>query len=279
MTWIQGNQFKTLAKWHYAPARIFTGHSYRDGVNNIPYGDYRYLANTLDLKELKSDDIIYTHTFYADQLFEKLGKLEYQQFTVVTHNADTNVDFPPPDNVYWFTTNVAIRYKSIRSIPIGVENDFWLKDKKRIMEGKLGNPKKYKNLVYVNHNISTNPKKRQRPYDVLKGEKFATIHIGSNGQGFENYIDNVYNHPFVVCPEGNGIDTHRIWECLYMNTIPVCLKNINLEFYSDLPILVLNDWDEMNEKLLYDTFMDMSHKEWNTDKLTFEYWKREICGK
>jgi hypothetical protein len=254
------------------------GHSYRDGVNNIPVGDYRYLRNTLDFAQLKSDDIIYTHTFYADQLFEKLEKLEYQQFTIVTHNCDTNVDFPPPDNVYWFTTNVAIRYKSVRSIPIGIENDLWLKDKKRIMEGKLKNPKQYKNLVYINHNIATNPKKRQKPYDVLRGEKYATQHMGANGQGFENYIDNVYNHPFVICPEGNGIDTHRIWECLYMNTIPICTKNINLEFYSDLPILVLNDWEEMNEKFLYDTFMEMSHKEWNMDKLTFEYWEKEITG-
>jgi hypothetical protein len=275
--WIQGNQFKTLAKWQYAPARIFTGDAYRDGINNIPLGDYRYLKNTLDFAQLKSDDIIYTHTFYADQLFEKLEKLENTQFTVVTHNADTNVQFIPPDNVYWFTTNVNVRYKSVRSIPIGLENDFWLRDKKKIMEGKLKNPKKYKNLVYINHNVKTNPKKRQKPYDVLRREKYATVHMGSNGTGFENYIDNVYNHPFVVCPEGNGIDTHRIWECLYMNTIPICLKNINLEFYDDLPILTLNDWEEMNEKFLYDTFMEMSHKPWNWEKLTFEYWKKEIC--
>ena len=231
--WIQGNQFKNIAKWHYAPARIFIGDAYRDGVNNIPLGDYRYLKNTLDFAQLKSDDIIYTHTFYADQLFEKLEKLENQQFIVVTHNADTNVQIVPPDNVYWFTTNVDIRYKSVKSIPIGLENDFWLRDKKKIMETKLKNPKNYKNLVYVNHNVKTNPKKRQKPYDVLRREKFATIYAGSNGHGFDNYIDNVYNHPFVVCPEGNGIDTHRIWECLYMNTIPICLKNINLEFYDE----------------------------------------------
>ena len=278
MRWIQGNLFKDLAKWHYAPARIYTGNGYRDAINNFPPTDYRFLLNTLDWAKLKIDDVIYTHTFYADQLFERLEKLEYQQFTVVTHNCDTNVQFVPPNNVYWFTTNVNIRYKSIRSIPIGIENDFWLKDKKKIILQKLQNPKQYRSLVYCNHNINTNPKKRQKPYDVLRGEKWATVHMGSNGQGFDNYIDNVYNHPFAVCPEGNGIDTHRIWECLYMNTIPICLKNINLEFYDDLPILVLNDWEEMNEKLLYDKYMSMSHNNWNWDKLTFEYWKKEING-
>ena len=46
----------------------------------------------------------------------------------------------------------------------------------------------------------------------------------------------------------------------------------------NMPILTLNDWEEMNEKFLYDTFMEWSHQPWNWEKLTFEYWKREICG-
>ena len=146
------------------------------------------------------------------------------------------------------------------------------------MMRKLQTPKQYRSLVYCNHNINTNPKHRQKPYDVLRGEKWATVHMGSNGQGFDNYIDNVYNHPFVICPEGNGIDTHRVWECLYMNTIPIVIRNINNSFYEDLPILFLNDWEELSEKLLHDAFMDMSRKEWNMDKLTFEYWRHEICG-
>jgi hypothetical protein len=283
--WIQGNQFKTLAKWQYAPARLYTGHPLRDSYNNIPVNDYRYMRNTLDFLKLKSDDIIYTHTFYADQLFEKLEKIN-GQFIVITHNADTPADFPPPDNVFWFTTNVAIRYNgptfgfgsNIRSIPIGIENDFWLKDKKRKMESLLTKPKRYKNLLYMNHNIKTNPAKRKRPYDLLKGEKYVTAHVGSNGQGFDNYIDNIYNHPFVVCPEGNGLDTHRVWECLYMKTIPIVTRNINNSFYTDLPILFIDDWQEINEKFLHDMFMDMSMRKWNMDKLNFEYWKNEIVS-
>lgn len=276
MTWIQGNLFKGLTKWHYAPARIFTGHPYNDAINNIPFGDYRFLQNTVDFAQLQGDNIIYTHTFYARQLFEKLEKMYPMQFIVVTHNCDTNVDFPPPDNVYWFTTNVALRYKQIRSIPIGIENDFWLKDKKEKMLRKLQTEPKYKRMIYCNHNVGTNPKKRQKPYDVLKGENWATLHVGANGSGFDNYLDNIYNHPFVVCPEGNGIDTHRLWECLYMGTIPVVTRNINLEFYTDLPILFLNDWEELNEKFLHDAYFEIKNKKWNMEKLTFEYWKREI---
>lgn len=278
MDWIQGNKFKVLAKWHYAPARLYTNNKYRNEINNLPPTDYRFLLNNLDWGQLKSDDIIYTHTFYAEQLFEKLEKLEYQQFTVITHNADTNVQFVPPDNVFWYTTNVNIRYKSIQSIPIGIENDFWLRDKKAKMIRKLENPKKFKNLVYINHNIKTNPAKRQKPYEILQKETWATVQHGTNGQGFDDYLDDIYNHPFVVCPEGNGIDTHRVWECLYMKTIPIQVRNINNQFYTDLPILFIDDWGEISEKCLSDEYMRIMGTPWNIDKLTFEYWRNAIIG-
>lgn len=275
MTWIQGNLFKGMTKWHYAPPRIFTGGD-DDGINNIPFGDYRFLQNTVDFTQLQDGDIIYTHTFYARQLFKRLEKLWPTHFKVVSHNCDTPADFPPSDNVHWFTTNVAIRYHRVRSIPIGIENDFWLKDKKEKLLRKLQNPPLYKKMVYCNHNIKTNPKKRQKPYDVLRNADWATVHMGANGSGFDNYLDNIYNHPFVVCPEGNGIDTHRLWECLYMGTIPIVTKNINNSFYDDLPILFLDDWEEMNEKFLHDSYFKIKDKKWNMEKLNFEYWENEI---
>jgi hypothetical protein len=274
--WIQGNQFKSLAKWHYAPARIYTGNKYRDDINNLPFGDYRYLKNTLDAHILQDGDIIYTHGFYADQLFEKAIDKKY---ILITHNADNNITFPPPDNVIrWFAQNVNIYHPRLGSIPIGIENDFWLKDKKGAMIAKLREPKKFKSMVYINHNIKTNPTERQKPYDVLTGKKWVTVNHGSNGQGFETYLDNIYNHPFVVCPEGNGIDTHRAWECLYMNTIPIQKRNINNQYYTDLPILFIDDWEEITQRFLYDSYMRITDSKWNTEKLTFEYWQNEIIN-
>lgn len=272
---IQGNRFKYLTKWHYAPARLFTGNKYRDDINNLPFTDYRYLKNTFDRLAVKSGDIIYTHTFYADQLFEVLQKLAIR-LIVVTHNSDTTADLTPPDNVLWFTTNVNIQRENVRSIPIGIENDFWLKDKKKLMERKLKEKKNFKRMLYVNHNIRTNPKERQRPYELFTGKDWVTISSGSNGQGFENYLDNIYNHPFVICPQGNGIDTHRTWECLYMNTIPIEKRNTNNQFYTDLPILFIDDWAEINQRFLHDSYMRISETKWNLEKLNFEYWKCKI---
>jgi len=268
---IQGNRFRTLAKFQYAPP---PGCGKRV-INAFRPDDYRYMVSTLDTRKLQDGDIIYTHTFFADYLFEHIKN----KIILITHNADTPADIEPPDNILmWYTTNVAIKHPRIKSIPIGLENDYWLKDKAERMRRKWDTKKDFKKLLYLNHNISTNPAKRQRPYDVLKGQKWVTVENGVNGYGFDKYLDNIYNHPFVVCPEGNGIDTHRMWECLYMNTIPVCVRNINNQFYTDLPILFVDDWEEVNEIFLFEAYKSMTNKKWNRDMLKFSYWKDAIIN-
>lgn len=277
-TYIQGNKFKELAKFIYAPLRgKVNGNKYRDDINNIKPTDYRYLVSTIDKRQLTENDIIYTHTFYADQLFEYLENIKFK-LKVVTHNSDTSTDFIPPENITWFSTNVNIDHPRIKSIPIGLENDNWYPDKWDKMKRKLSGAKVFKNLLYLNHNIKTNPVKRQPPYDVLAGRPWVTVGSGSNGQGFDNYLDNIYNHPYVVCPEGNGIDTHRVWECLYVNTIPVMVKNINNSFYTDLPILLIDEWDELTERFLHDKYMEMAEHTWNHEKLWMDYWKQYIIN-
>ena len=105
-----------------------------------------------------------------------------------------------------------------------------------------------------------------------------TTETGVNGKGFENYINNVNSHLFVFSPRGNGIDTHRTWECLYMNTIPIEKRNINNQFYTDLPICFVNDWEEVTEDFLSKEYIRIKTNECNLDKLNFEYWKTKILN-
>lgn len=267
MSWIQGDKFEKIGDFTFSPM-------IRNG------GDYSRLPSTFNPEKLNDMNIIYTHTFYVKQLFAVIAPMR-QKFIIITHNCDMNIDFPPPDNVVkWFAQNVNIIDDRIESIPIGLENLRWFPavDKIGKMQRKLQHPKEFKKMLYMNHNILTNVKERQKPYDLFKGLDWVTSNLGSNGQGFDVYLDNIYNHPFVVCPEGNGIDTHRTWECLYLNTIPVEKRNINNQFYKDLPILFVNDWVEINENFLYDSYMRITDTKWNLDKLNFEYWKEKING-
>ena len=124
----------------------------------------------------------------------------------------------------------------------------------------------------MSHNINTNIKERIIVFNLLKDKKFVT----NQSTNFDLYIDNIYNHKFVVCPEGNGIDTHRTWETLYLNTIPIEKRNINNSFYTDLPICFVDSWEEITEEFLNKEYLRIKNTEWNINKLKMEFWKNKI---
>ena len=53
---------------------------------------------------------------------------------------------------------------------------------------------------------------------------------------------------FVPCPRGNGLDTHRIWEALYLGAIPVVLNSDRFAALEGWPILFIEEWKEIIEK-------------------------------
>jgi len=44
---------------------------------------------------------------------------------------------------------------------------------------------------------------------------------------------------FVLCPQGRGIDTHRLYEALALGSVPVVLTSTLDTLYSELPIIIL----------------------------------------
>ena len=141
----------------------------------------------------------------------------------------------------------------------------------------VGTEKQIKNLVYLNLNIRTNPSVRQPIYDMLRDKDYVTIEHGKNGLSFNNYLHNLYNHFFMICPEGNGIDVHQPWESMYVNTIPIQKKNTNNKNWRDLPVCWLDDWAQMeDEAFLLSEYNRISSSPHDTRKLRFSYWKNKI---
>jgi len=245
------------------------------------FDDYNKIENTFNIKKLKDINVVYTHTLYVKHLFKIIKDITVK-FIIITHNSDINIDnsFEIPDNViHWYSQNVNVIKNNLTSIPIGLENKRWFKDinKKQKMLDILNTDKDIKNLVYINHNIKNNPTERLLPYEVLYDKSYATIEYGTNGTNFDNYLYNIYNHNFVICPIGNGIDTHRMWECLYLNTIPIVKTNINNLFYKNhLPICFVDEWRDLDKNFLEEQYIKINTKFYNFDMLKIDYWKTKI---
>jgi hypothetical protein len=266
---ITGEKFMELGKFTYSPP-------------SRSNGDYNRLRNTLQPSLIKDMDIIYTHTLYINQLFNLIGS-DKRHFIVVSHNSDTNIDESfklPPNIVKWYSQNVCVKNERIESIPIGLENNRWFPEirKKEKMMLKLQTSNGVRNWLYMNHNIKTNEKERTAPYIIFKDQPWITIENGKNGYDFDKYLDNIYHHRFVICPRGNGVDTHRTWETLYMGSIPIEKKNINNQFYTDLPICFVNYWEEVTEEFLEIEYARIKGKQWKMEMLDFGYWKNKING-
>ena len=80
----------------------------------------------------------------------------------------------------------------------------------------------------------------------------------------------------MLCPEGNGVDTHRFWETLALGRVPVVLHNVvNDEFARNLPVLILDRWEDFereSERFLADD------REYDYGCMTFAYWRKKILG-
>ena len=59
---------------------------------------------------------------------------------------------------------------------------------------------------------------------------------------------------FVIAPRGNGWDTHRLWEALYLGCVPIVESSGLDELDSHLPILIVKSWSSLNEKTLEDVY-------------------------
>ena len=86
-------------------------------------------------------------------------------------------------------------------------------------------------------------------------------------------------YSFVISPFGHGMDCIRTMEALCLGCIVIMKKSCLDCIYEGLPILLVDEWEDITEKLLKETLITYSNKEFNLNKLTFEYWNDLVLSK
>ena len=189
---------------------------------------------------------VYTHDLLA--FYTHLHQFT-NPFILITHNADYNLsDIPEfraiadhPLVTKWFAQNACFDHDKIVPVPIGIANSMWDHGNMSWFESARGAVKS--NNVFFNFNISTCPSKRQPCYDALKGVVPFLPPVSAK----EN-IQRLATYKFCVCPEGNGIDTHRFWEALYLGCIPIVLDTPTIRMFQKhtmIPLVILKSWSDL----------------------------------
>lgn len=242
--------------------------------NNIYYIKTDLLYNNLNSMIWRNN----IHTLKSSKVWIT-GHSDYPINNTLFNKYQNNCD-------YWFTVNNEVDNKKIKSLPLGITNFtnetelhpiFGNND---IMLEVMALPKEYTNLVYLNFNINTHTHERQQCYNVFHNKKYVTVgKIENTLEGRKKYLKEIRNHKFVLCPRGGGIDTHRLWETLYMDSIPIVKKCFAMNDFYDLPILFIDDWSEIeNADFLERKYEEITSKTWNMEKLKFSYWKNLIIN-
>lgn len=238
MNFISGDNFKELSDI------IFDNHGYtiKNSTNNIP------------TCFVKTDFI---HDFFSNNLFPKT------KFKLITHNSDYDIDFSykkyleHENLIKWYAQNINYIHQKLIPIPIGIANPMWPHGDIKILKSVIDNNYDKKQLMYANFNVNTNPRQRNYCLQYIKPEFIE------NNVSFTTYLQNMARSYFSICPLGNGIDSHRIWESLYLKTIPICETTYNIEYLKrkfKLPILTISDWSDVNQMVINST---LYHSIWN----------------
>jgi hypothetical protein len=86
-------------------------------------------------------------------------------------------------------------------------------------------------------------------------------------------------YAFVISPLGNGMDCHRTWEALILGCIPIVRSSPIDGLFEDLPVLIVDNWSDINQQLLDKTVLEYRNKNFNYDKLQLKYWMNIVNSK
>jgi hypothetical protein len=217
---------------------------------------------------------------YAHLLEPFSKKLQHfrNPFTLITHNSDFNLLESDPTIkkilesetvVCWWGQNLCFIHPKMRILPIGLANTMW--DHGKIENYIIDSTNKSED-IYFNFNIYTNREKREACYNVFKDqlEFLPMLPVAQN-------VNRLAKYKWCICPEGNGVDTHRLWEAMYLGCVPIVLRSPFIDALmhyteGELPIYVVDSWNNLE-------LPDYSKYQFDSKWLKMSYFTKNILQK
>lgn len=105
----------------------------------------------------------------------------------------------------------------------------------------------------------------------------ALINVFKDRLEPNNYANIASPYRFVVCPRGNGIDTHRFWETLYRGSLPIVeISEWAVYFQSHgIPMVLVNSFDDIltwSERHLLNIWQECHKNPVEIESLWPKYW-------
>lgn len=219
-------------------------------------------------KKRKNVWIFFCYSHCLNEWIEKVMPQIKENYKLITHNSDEKITkihetqiLQHENCIEWYGQNFTMKEKhptKMKTLPIGFANEQWEHGNKKIIEETLAEITIQKTTkqdkVYYNFNTETNKLLRKECEKAMEKENIPRL----ENVDYKSHLLRLHEYKWCVCPEGNGPDTHRLWECIYMKTIPIVVRsefieNLKMD-YEDIPWIVLENWEEFSmEKIMHQT--------------------------
>lgn len=216
---------------------------------------------------------------FIPEFFSAIVPRLKKKVKIVTHNGALGVNagykrfLDNPKVELWYAQNANFYHEKLTSVPLGLPNKRWVHgDPTQIkFVNDEGSSRDY--LLYMNFDIGTNVSERTKVFNMFNGEDYV---YSPERKPFREYLRDLRKSKYVLSPPGAGIDCHRIWESIALGAIPIVQRCHNISFYKDMPILIIDDWTEVNEESLEEKWPIFTSQDYSDEMMYMDYWVSEI---
>ncbi len=208
--------------------------------------------------EISKFKVIYVYTHFLEDFFNKFYDNLAEDTILISHNSDLGIHsnmlrYLEGNKIkLWFCQNRETSHPKLISIPIGLANSQWLHGDQNLISGIRNRHNSKTNLVLKNFDIGTNIGERLHCNNITQQNGIPL----SQPMSTEEYWNMLACSVFSISPPGNGIDCHRIWESLYLRTVPIVKRHEAFSQFKHLPILFVDSWEEVTLPFLEQKSME-----------------------
>lgn len=240
-----------------------------------------YLDGPYDFDLLNNAKKVFVYTHILDEFIVRMWPNMNGKYILMTHNSDHGIHaqhLPLLEDeklIHMFSQNTHIEHPKLTALPIGIANSMW----------PHGQPSSVENLVsiaslsikneeiYVNVSEGTNRAHRGKVLDTMYRNPLCKFY--PQNRPHKDYLTEMSGYKWVLSPKGNGVDCHRLWECMYAGGIAICDNSINARAFKEmgLPIILVDDYNDITLEWL--NSQSVSY-EGLKNVLDLNWWKNKI---
>jgi len=186
-------------------------------------------------------DWVFVNGDFLVALTTSMPFLAVKKFVFIIHNTDRPFGaeelrrlLPHANLIYAINTTVS--HPRLTTIPIG-----FVDRQLPFLSSYRPSGERRDIEIYMNFTAGTNIQKRRECALIFEKDPRVTTRSGLT---VPEYYNNLSRAKYVLCPEGTGIDTHRVYEAIFCGAIPVVVRNSLAHMYEKLPVCIVNAWTD-----------------------------------